>query len=71
MHDVLASFRERIKSHEESVGCDFPLVLGLGLILKVSILELGANIKSKGELVVGLLGLFVLNESEDLLTIDV
>jgi hypothetical protein len=43
VHDVHASFREGIKTHEKSVGGDLPLVLGLGLVVKVSVLVLGAD----------------------------
>jgi len=53
MHDVLASFKEAIESNEQSIGCDFPLVFGLGLIVKVSIFEFIANINDKGEFLVG------------------
>jgi len=54
MHDILASFKEAIESNEQSVGCDFPLVFGLGLIVKVSILEFVANINDKGEFLMSL-----------------
>lgn len=71
MHDVLASLREGVQSHEESIGGDLPLVLGLCLVLKVGILELGADIKGQSELIMSFLGFFVLDESEDLFSIDV
>lgn len=45
MHDILASFREGIKSHEQSIGCDFPLILSLCFVFEVGILELWADIK--------------------------
>jgi hypothetical protein len=46
VHDILASFLERIKSHKKSIGCDFPLVASfcLSFILKVGILKLGASL---------------------------
>ena len=65
VHDVLASLRERIKSHEQGVGGDFPLVLGLLLVLIVGILELGADIQSEGKLIIGSFWLISSNESED------
>lgn len=70
MHDVLASLGERIKSHEQGVGGDLPLVLGLLLVLVVSILELGANVQSESELVISDLWLIGLDESEDGWSID-
>jgi hypothetical protein len=71
VHDVLAPFGEGVQSHEESVGGDFPLVLSLGFVFKVSILELGAHVQGENELVMSLLWLLTLDEAEDLLTIDV
>ena len=56
MHDVLASFKEAIKSDEQSVGGDLPLVLGLSLVVKVGILEFVANFDSKSEVSVSLDG---------------
>jgi hypothetical protein len=55
VHDVLASLQERIESHKQSVSRDFPLVLGLSLVVKVGVFELEADIKSKREFAVGLL----------------
>jgi hypothetical protein len=71
VHDVLASLREGVKSHEESVGGDFPLVLSLGLVFKVSIFEFGAHVQSENELIMSFLWLLSLDETKDLLTIDV
>lgn len=71
MLDVLASLRERVKSHEKCIGGDLPLVLGLGFVLKVCILELGADIKSKDQLLVSLMWLLTLNEGKDLWSIDI
>ena len=65
MHDVLASLREAIESHEEGVGGDLPLVLGLLLVLVVGILELGADVEGKGELVVGDLWLISTDKPKD------
>ena len=70
VHDILASLGERIKSHEQGVGGDLPLVLGLLLVLVVSILELGANVQSESELVIGDLWLIGLDKSEDGWSID-
>jgi hypothetical protein len=70
VHDVLASLGERIKSHEQGVGGDLPLVLGPLLILVVGILELGANVQSKSELVIGDLWLIRIDKSEDGWSID-
>lgn len=70
MHDVLASLKEAIKSHEQSVGGDFPLVLGLSLVVKVGIFELVADINGKVEFVVGFFWLFAFDEAEDFLSID-
>jgi len=47
------------------------LVLGLCFVFKVGILELGADIESQDELLMGLHWLLTLNESEDLWAIDV
>jgi len=69
--DVLAALRERVESHKQSVGSDLPLILGLSLVLKVSILEFGADVESKNKLLMCLLRLFTLNEGEDLWTINV
>lgn len=52
VHDVLASLGEGIKADKERVGGDLPLVLGLGLVVEVGFLKLGANVESKGELLV-------------------
>jgi len=71
VHDILAPLGERVQSHEESVGGDFPLVLSLGFVFKVSVFELGAYVQGEDELVMGLLWLLSLDETEDLLTIDV
>jgi hypothetical protein len=70
VHDVLASLGEGIKSHEQGVGGDLPLVLGLLLVLIVGIFELGADIQSKSELVIGGLWLIGSDESEDGWSID-
>jgi hypothetical protein len=56
MHNVLASLKEAIKSDEQSVGGDLPLVLGLSLVVKVGILEFVANFDSKSEVSVSLDG---------------
>jgi hypothetical protein len=73
VHDVLASLLEWVKADEEGIGGDLPLVgsLGLTLVLKVSILELWAGLKSESELVVGLLWLLVLDTGKDWLAINV
>jgi hypothetical protein len=52
MHDVLASFRERIKSNEQGVGSDLPLVLRFFLVLEVAHFELLAHIESLAKLVI-------------------
>lgn len=70
MHDVLAPLGEGVQSHEESIGGDFPLVLSLGFVFKVSVFELGADVQGEDELVMGLLWLLSLDEAKDLLTID-
>jgi hypothetical protein len=46
------------------------LVLRFGLVLEVGILELGAHIESKGQLVMGLFGFFVLDAGKDGWSID-
>lgn len=71
MHNVLAPLGEGVQSHEESVGGDFPLVLSLGFVFKVSIFEFGAHVQGEDELVMSLFWLFTLDEAKDLLTIDV
>jgi hypothetical protein len=71
VHDILASLGESIESHEKSVGGNLPLVLRFSLILEVGILEFRANIKSKGEFIMGLLGFISLDKGEDGLTIDI
>jgi hypothetical protein len=68
--NVLASLRKGVQSHEESVGGDLPGVLGLGFVLKVGFLELGAHIMGQLQLVVSLLWLLSLDVAEDLLTVD-
>ena len=70
MHNILTSLGEGIKPDKESIGCNFPGVLSFCLILEVGILELRADIKSKGKLVVCFLGFIVLDEAEDLFTIN-
>jgi hypothetical protein len=70
VHDVHAAFREGVKTNEESVGGDLPLVLRLGLVVEVGVLELGADLKSKGKLAVGVSGVIVLDGIEDLLSIN-
>jgi hypothetical protein len=52
MHDVLASFRERIKSNEKGVGSDLPLILGSLLVLKVAHFELLADIECLTKLII-------------------
>ena len=66
MHDVLASLKEAIKSDEQSVRGDLPLVLGLSLVVKVGILELVANINSKSEAFVSLDSVQCFDKSKDL-----
>lgn len=70
MHNVVASFGERVKSDKESIGCDFPCVICLCFVFEVSFLELGANVNGTHEFFMGFLGLFVLDESEDHFSID-
>jgi len=55
VHDILASLREAIKSHEKSVGSDFPSVLRLSFVFKVGVLEFAANIQSKLQFVMRLI----------------
>lgn len=73
VHDILAALLERVKANKECVCGDFPLVgtLSLTFVLKVSILELGAGLKSKSKLIVSFLGLLVLDAGKDGLAIDV
>jgi hypothetical protein len=52
MHDVLASLKEAIESDEQSIGGDFPLILGLSLVVKVGIFEFVANINGKSKVFV-------------------
>lgn len=63
VHDILATLLEGVKADEESVGGDFPLVcaLCLALVLEVSILEFGASLECKCELIMSFLWLLVLN----------
>jgi hypothetical protein len=73
VHDILASLLEGVKAHKEGICSDFPLVgtLGLAFVLKVCLLELSAGIEGSGKLVVSFLGLFVLDATEDGLTVDI
>jgi hypothetical protein len=56
MHDVLASLKEAIESDKQSVCCDFPLVLRLSLVVKVSIFEFVADINSKTKVIICFFG---------------
>jgi hypothetical protein len=47
--NIVASFRVSIKSGEKCVECQFPLSFGLVLVLKVVLLELGADIDGSFE----------------------
>lgn len=73
MHNILASLLERVKSNEESICGNFPLIgaLGFALVLEVGILEFGASLKSKSQLVMSFFGLFILDAGKDSLTIDI
>jgi hypothetical protein len=73
MHNILASLLEGVKANKEGVCSDFPLVgtLSLSFVLKVCLLELSAGIEGSGKLVVSFLGLFVLDATEDGLTVDI
>jgi len=71
MLNVLASLREGVKSNEESVSGDLPLILGFSFVLEVSILEFGADIEGKNQFLVSLHWLFTLDKCEDLWTINV
>lgn len=67
--NVLASFQESIKSNKQSIGGDLPLVLALGFVVKVSVLELVADVNTQGKFVVGFLNRITLDEVEDFLTV--
>jgi hypothetical protein len=56
VHDVLAAFTESIQTDKERVCGDFPLVLALSLVVKVSFLETGAHINAHGKTVMSFLG---------------
>ena len=60
-----------VKSNEKGVGRDLPLALGIGLVLEVGILELGADVQSQDEFLMCLDWLLTLDESEDLWAINV
>jgi hypothetical protein len=70
MHDVLASLKEAIESNKQSVCGDFPLVLGLGLVVKVGIFEFVANINSERKFLVSFTCFSRINKSENLLSTD-
>jgi len=70
VHDVLAALRKGIKAHKERVGGDLPLVLALGLVLEVCILELGAHIEGKGQLLVSIPALLVLDGFEHFVSVN-
>lgn len=55
-------------SDEKGVRGDLPLVLGLLLVVKVGVFELGADVQSQGELIMGFLWLLVADEIEDFWT---
>jgi len=70
VHDVHAALGEGVETHKESVGSDFPLVLGLGLVVEVGILELGADVEGKSEFAVGISSVVILDGVENLLAIN-
>jgi len=71
VHDVLASLGEGVKTHKESVGRDLPLVLGLALVFKVGILELRTDVEGLGQLLMGVMRLFILDGLKDLNAVDI
>lgn len=70
VHDVLAALGEGVKTHKQGIGGDLPLVLRLAFVLKVGVLEFGADVESKRQLLVRIEGLFVLDGLEDLAAVN-
>jgi len=70
VHDVHAALGECVETHEESIGGDLPLVLGLGLVVEVGVLELGADVEGKSEFAVGISSVVILDGVEHLLAIN-
>lgn len=52
VHDILAALSKGVKTNKESVGGDLPLVFGLALVVEIGVLELRADVKSEGKLLV-------------------
>ena len=61
----MAALRESVETDEESVRSNLPGLFGLSLVVEVGILKGAADIESERELGVSLLGLRVLNRTED------
>ena len=70
LHNVLAPLSEGIKADKEGARSDLPGVLGLGLVVVVGDLELGAEVPASGELAVSITWVFVLDCTENLVTVD-
>jgi hypothetical protein len=70
MHDVLASFQERIKSNKQCVCSDLPLIFRLSFVVKICIFEFVTNVKGKRKLIVGFFWLFSFDEAKDFFTTD-
>jgi hypothetical protein len=68
VHDVLASLTEGIESYKESIGGDLPLVLALGLVIKVSLLEASAYLNTSSKASVSFSWVFSCNSFENTVT---
>ena len=70
VHDVLATFSKGVQTHEERVGRDLPLVLGLALVIEVGVFESGADFETHRQLRVSFTGSSLFDQIKDLGAID-
>lgn len=65
MQNVVASFKEGIQSHKQSIGGQLPSVLSFGFILEISIFELSTHINCGGQFFTGFISFFAGNQLEN------
>lgn len=65
MQDIVRSFKEGVQTDEEGVCGQLPSALGLGLVFEIGVLEFGTDINRSLELLTSILGVLILNGSEN------
>jgi hypothetical protein len=70
MQNIMSPLQKTVQSNEQSISSQFPASFSFGLVFKIGIFELGADIDALLEFFAGFWGFFIGDNSEDGLTVD-